>query len=51
MQYDDEVQSKQFDGQTKHDPLDKYLPVTHVEHDYFVDEVHVKQLFVGKQHY
>jgi hypothetical protein len=31
--HDKQLQDKQFEGQTKHDPLYKYLPVTHVEQD------------------
>ncbi len=38
--------AKQLEGQVMQEPLDKYLPVAQVEHDYFVDEEHVKQLFV-----
>ncbi len=30
LQTEDEVQEEQFKGQTKHNPIDKYLPTSHV---------------------
>ena len=50
MHIEDEVQSEQFIGQTKHDPLDKYLPYLQVKQDYDVDKEQVKQLFESMQH-
>jgi hypothetical protein len=47
---EDEVHAEQFKVQTMHEPPDKYLPVSQVEHYWVVDKVHVKQLFDGKQH-
>jgi hypothetical protein len=34
---DYELQIVQFKGQTTHDPPDKYLPGSQVEHDWVVD--------------
>ncbi len=39
-----DVHAEQLVGQTKQDPLDKYFPIAHVEQDYFVEVVQVKQL-------
>ena len=50
MHIEAEVQAEQFVGQIKQDPFDKYLPVAHVEHNYVVEEVHFKQLYVESQH-
>jgi hypothetical protein len=33
----DDVQVEQFKGQTMQEPLDKYLPVSQVEHYWVVD--------------
>ncbi len=44
MHTEDESHASQLFGHIKQDPLDKYLPVSHVEHDSFVDELQVKQL-------
>ncbi len=38
--HDKQLQDKQFDGQSKHDPLNKYLPILQVEQDWLVDIEH-----------
>ncbi len=45
-----ELHAEQLVGQTRQKPFDKYLPVAHVEHNYVVEEVHFKQLYVDSQH-
>jgi hypothetical protein len=45
-----EEQAEQFVGQSKHVPLDKYLPILQVEQVWLVDYEHVKQIAVVKQH-
>ncbi len=50
MHADYELQFEQLKGQNMHEPLDKYLPVSQVEHYWVVDKVHFKQLFDDKQH-
>ncbi len=45
-----ELHAEQLVGQTMQEPLNKYLPVEHVEHNYVVEEVHFKQLYVESQH-
>ena len=50
MHIEAELQAEQLVGQTRQEPLNKYLPVAHVEHNYVVEEVHFKQLYVESQH-
>ncbi len=45
-----EVHAEQLVGQTKQEPLDRNLPVAHVEQFEFVEDVQVKQFFDAWQH-
>jgi hypothetical protein len=47
---DSEMHAEQLIGQSKHNPLNKYFPTSHIEHNLLVENEHFLQLELEKQH-